>query len=247
LLFGVNVHVPQRSAAFARSDPNEHDKRTLRVIVPPATLPEEIRHMSAPIEQSTKPCEDTSAHHGAANNESGNRRRKFIAGAGIAGAAAIGAKSGVASAANGDPVVAGQDFAATVTTSVTNSGTSTDRTNNAIKGVIDNAGNNSHAVLGTTNCGGHAVAGVVGSTSVQPTDGVAATWGRHFGAAPAVEGDNRATDIPIAGDGVGVLGLVFEPTNGSHAVKGVTNGGGHALAGDPLDRPQRHDRCTGWR
>jgi hypothetical protein len=164
-----------------------------------------------------------------------NRRRMFIAGAGLAGAAAL-TKAGTASAADGDAVRLGEEGAAneaSTTTEVYNTGTSTDRTNNAVKGTIANAGNNSHAVLGVTAGEGHAIAGVVNNTTV---NAVAATWGRQFGPAAATEGQSMTENQPIAGPANGIKGIVESPTNGSHAVLGVTKGGGHAVAGDtPAD------------
>lgn len=167
-----------------------------------------------------------------------NRRRMFLAGAGLAGAAVI-TKASTASAADGDNVVLGADASdggvneSSSTTEIVNSGTSSDRSNNAIKGTLSNADNNSHAVLGVTEGEGHAIAGVVNNTT---DDAVAATWGRHFGPAAATEGQSLAENQPIAGPANGVKGIVEMPTNGSHAVLGITNGGGHAVAGDtPAD------------
>ncbi len=108
---------------------------------------------------------------------------------------------------------------------------------NGVKGRILNATNGSHAVLGTTVGGGHAVAGVIGSVdgagviTVQ-TATVAATWGRHYGLHAGVEGENRAKDVPLAGAANGVRGTVNDPSNGSHAILGVTAGAGHSVAGD---------------
>ncbi len=104
---------------------------------------------------------------------------------------------------------------------------------NGVKGRILNATNGSHAVLGTTVGGGHAVAGVIGtSTSDVPSPTVAATWGRHYGLAAAVEGESRAANVPIAGVANAVKGIITDATNGSHSVLGVTAGGGHSVAGD---------------
>lgn len=158
-----------------------------------------------------------------------NRRRMFLAGAGIAGAAAL-TKVGSASAAT-EPVDTEQDNLSQLTTSITNSGTSTTRDNNAFKGVISNADNNSHTILGTTVGSGHAIAGVVGTDAGAPDPAVAATWGLQWGNAAAVEGDNRAGGVPIAGPANGVKGIIVDATNGSHAVLGTTEGQGHAIAG----------------
>lgn len=167
-----------------------------------------------------------------------NRRRMFLAGAGLAGAAVI-TKASTANAADGGNVILGADESdaglneSSSTTEIVNSGTSTDRTNNALKGTISNAGNNSHAVLGVTAGEGHAVAGVVNNTT---ENAVAATWGRQFGPAAATEGQSLTENQPIAGPANGIKGIVEMPTNGSHAVLGITNGGGHSVAGDtPAD------------
>ncbi|MEJ7800490.1 MAG: hypothetical protein WKF60_08230 [Ilumatobacter sp.] len=173
-----------------------------------------------------------------------NRRRMFLAGAGIAGAAVV-AKAGVANANDtGEPVIlgnSGPDGApdpggagdeSTSTTEIFNTGTSDDRRNNAIKGNIANPANNSHAILGTTVGGGHAIAGVIGSDAGAPATTVAATWGRHYGLAAATEGQSETPVADVGGDANGVKGIVESPTNGSHAVKGITNGGGHAVAGE---------------
>lgn len=173
-----------------------------------------------------------------------NKRRMFIAGAGLAGAAAIVGKSGTASAngpgqsvllGNEGPdtgVGAGTGNESVTTTEVYNTGTSATRDNNALKGSINDAGNNSHAILGTTIGDGHAIAGVVGSPGTPPAEPVAATWGLQYGEAAAIEGDNRATGVDIAGDANGVRGIVLDGSNGSHAVIGVTAGAGHSVAGD---------------
>lgn len=175
----------------------------------------------------------------------GRRRRMFLTGAGIAGAAAIvGSKS--ASAADGDPMILGVEGSGlsptanetTSTTEIYNSGLATERDNNALKGSINDAGNNSHTILGTTVGGGHAIAGVIGSrdpgTGVisVPETTVAATWGRHYGTAAATEGQSLAEDVELAGPANGVKGIIESPTNGSHSVLGITNGAGHSVAGD---------------
>ena len=163
----------------------------------------------------------------------GRRRRMFLTGAGIAGAAALVGKSGVADAADGDNVVAGQDVTSTSTTSITNQDSAvTDRSSNAFRGNITDASNNSHAILGVTQGGGHAIAGVVGTAIDDfPADSVAATWGRHYGPAAAVEGQQLAVDVDVAGPANAVKGIIEEPSNGSHSVLGLTAGGGHAVAG----------------
>lgn len=165
-----------------------------------------------------------------------NRRIALgLAGVGIAGAA-VAATGGRASAADTDPIIIG----------ASNVGVSPDGTRltnqtvaapiagpaNAFRGVIESATNGSHAVLGTTAGDGHAIAGV--NSKLDNTR--AATWGRHLGAGPGAEGENMAADVPLAGTGNGVLGLITMPTNGSHAIKGVTKGAGHSIAGDtPAD------------
>ncbi len=155
------------------------------------------------------------------------------------------AKAGVASAnESGEPVIlgnsgpdgnpdpGGEGNESTTTTEIFNTGTSDDRTNNAIKGNIANDDNNSHAILGTTVGGGHAIAGVIGSDAGAPATTVAATWGRHYGLAAATEGQSETPVAVVGGDANGVKGIVESPTNGSHAVKGTTNGGGHSVAGE---------------
>ena len=169
----------------------------------------------------------------------GRRRRMFLTGAGIAGAAAI-VGGASAKAADGDPVILGAEGAgaspganeSTTTTEVYNTGTSTDRTNNAIKGSINSTDNNSHAILGTTVGGGHAIAGVVGTPDASPADAVAATWGRQYGLAAATEGQSLTAEAELAGPANGVKGIVESVGNGSHAVLGITNGAGHSVAGD---------------
>lgn len=177
--------------------------------------------------------------HQAENGDTTQRnRRRFLAGVGLAGAAAL-TQTGSVSAADGDPVNAGEDVGSSSPTTITNSGTSTDRSNQAFHGVISDAGNNSHAVQGTTEGEGHAVAGVVNNTT---ENAVAATWGRHFGPAAATEGQSLAEGVDIAGPANGVRGIVEVPSNGSHAVLGVTNGAGHSVAGDtPATIPDGSD------
>lgn len=83
----------------------------------------------------------------------GRRRRLFLTGAGIAGAAAIvGSQS--ASAADNDPVVVSGDFYGGTPTRFTNTD-SNSRTpgtpgDEAIVGTIQDAGNRSHAIRGVT-------------------------------------------------------------------------------------------------
>lgn len=159
------------------------------------------------------------------DGSAGRRRRKFLTGAGIAGAAAIvGSKS--ASAADG----------ATYTGSVTtyqnnesNGGTPGTAGNEAIVGEVLPADNGSHAIRGVTNGTGHSVAG---DTPASAPNTVAATWGRHAGQGAGVGGVNVATTSPLAGPARAVEGVVTSPTNGSHAVYGETRGGGHSIAGD---------------
>ena len=165
-----------------------------------------------------------------------NRRRMFIAGAGLAGAAAL-AKGGTASAADPNDVTLNETKAATDRTGVINGGSNDGvpgtEGNEALYGEITDASNGSHAVRGITTGTGHAVAGETNST----TNTVGATWGRHRGPGPGVDGVNVSTEtIALAGDGNGVRGTITEVTNGSHAVKGVTFGAGHSVAGDtPAD------------
>ena len=171
----------------------------------------------------------------------GRRRRMFLTGAGIAGAAAIVGKSGVANAADGDPIVAGQVETATVRTGVSNTGSNSGIPgtpgNEALYGQITQADNGSHAILGVTAGSGHAVAGVIGAqvageAPTFPETTVAATWGRHYGPAAAVEGQQLAEGVDLAGTANAVKGRIDKTSNGSHAVLGVTNGAGHSIAGD---------------
>ncbi len=165
-----------------------------------------------------------------------NRRRVFLAGAGVAGAAAL-AKAGTASAADGDDVLVGEqnttDDGATVVTNTNNTATSPGTGGQeAIKGELTGSDNGSHAILGVTQGRGHSVAG---DTPAGPNT-VAATWGRHGGQGAGVGGINTATNVPLAGPARGVEGIVADGTNGSHAVFGATNGAGHSVAGDtPAD------------
>lgn len=179
--------------------------------------------------------EDIDATEGGAGR---NKRRMFLTGAGIAGAAAIVGKSGVAEAADGDDVVAGGEVTSSSTTLIDNTGTSGDRSNNAFRGDISNSDNNSHAILGTTVGDGHAIAGVVGTDDSVPDNPVAATWGRSYAEAAATEGQSLNSTAPVGGDANGVKGIIESVDNGSHAVKGVTNGGGHSVAGEtPAEVP----------
>lgn len=174
-------------------------------------------------------------HH--ENGDAGRRRRMFLTGAGIAGAAAIVGKSGVAQAADGDPVAVGGSYDGATPTSFNNNGGS-DTTpgtpgGEALVGTIEDATNGSHAIRGVTAGRGHAVAGIIGTAPDSvPTETVAATWGRHYGTAAAVEGQQLAEGVDLAGPANAVKGVVESPTNGSHAVLGITNGAGHAVAGD---------------
>ncbi len=170
-----------------------------------------------------------------------NRRRMFLAGAGLAGAAVI-AKAGVADAADGDTVEVGGEYTSETRTYIDNTAGPAPIAGdlNAIRGDISDATNGSHAILAVTAGRGHAIAGVSTNQDFDADDpsvsAKAATWGRHTGPAAAVEGQSLATDLDIAGPGNGVKGIVEDETNGSHAVLGVTNGGGHAVAGDtPAD------------
>ncbi|MEO6654305.1 MAG: hypothetical protein ABIP17_16805 [Ilumatobacteraceae bacterium] len=161
-----------------------------------------------------------------------NRRRMFLAGAGIASAAAL-TKVGTAEAADPNDVTLNEVKEAITSTGVLNTGSNGGvpgtAGNEALYGEIDQAVNGSHAIRGITVGTGHAVAGE--TNNVANTAG--ATWGRHRGSGPGVDGVNVSTvAIPIAGDGNGVRGTVTVATNGSHAVKGVTQGGGHSVAGD---------------
>jgi hypothetical protein len=162
-----------------------------------------------------------------------NRRRMFIAGAGIAGAAAL-TKAGTASAADDDPVLVGNpdnttNDGATVITNTNNTATTPGTGGQeAVKGELTGADNGSHAILGVTQGLGHSVAG---DTPAGPNT-VAATWGRHAGQGAGIGGINVATDVPLAGPARGVEGIVSQGTNGSHAVYGITNGAGHAIAGE---------------
>jgi hypothetical protein len=165
-----------------------------------------------------------------------NRRRMFLAGAGLAGVAVV-TKAGTASAADPNDVTLNEVKQATTATGVLNNG-SNDGTpgtpgNEALYGEIDQDDNGSHAVRGITAGTGHAIAGETNNIA----NTVGATWGRHRGPGPGVDGVNVSTEtIPLAGDGNGVRGTITEPTNGSHAVKGVTMGAGHSVAGDtPAD------------
>lgn len=139
-----------------------------------------------------------------------DRRRMFLAGAGLAGAAVL-TRAGTAAAADGDPVVLGAEGSgatpganeSTSTTEIHNSGTSTTGDNNALKATINDAGNNSHAVNAATVGDGAGVGGV-----------------------------NNAASADLGGTARAVEGTVTSPTNGSHAIYGTTNGAGHSVAGD---------------
>ncbi len=158
-----------------------------------------------------------------------NRRRMFIAGAGIAGAAVV-AKAGSAAAVDGQPVQVGEEYTAESRTQITITTGPADIAGdlNAFKGVINNATNGSHALVGDTNGDGHAVAGVARKLD----NARGATWGRHLGAGAGIEGENTAENIPLAGPAHGALGIITKATNGSHAVLGKTMGAGHSIAGD---------------
>ena len=116
-----------------------------------------------------------------------NRRRALLAGAGVAGAVLV-TRTGTAAAADGDTVMVGQQHSGDTATSFENTTTTAAIAGsaNALIGKIDQAGNGSHAILGTTNGDGHAVAGV----NFKTDNGRAATWGRHLGAGPGAEGQN---------------------------------------------------------
>ena len=113
----------------------------------------------------------------------------FIAGAGLAGAAAL-AKAGTASAVDDEPVLVGNpdnetDDGATVVTNTNNTATSPGTAGQeAILGVLTGADNGSHAVKGVTSGRGHSVAG----DTPAGTNTVAATWGRHGGAGAGIGG-----------------------------------------------------------
>lgn len=159
----------------------------------------------------------------------GRRRRMFLTGAGIAGAAAIvGSKS--ASAADGDDVLVGGTYEGDTATSFTNTTAAADIAGpaNALVGNVQSADNGSHSILGVTEGTGHAIAGVNNNTD----NTVGATWGRHFGQGAAIEGDSQTVEAELAGPANAVKGTVQSPTNGSHAVLGITNGAGHSIAGD---------------
>lgn len=159
-----------------------------------------------------------------------SRRRMFISGAGVAGAAVL-AKATTASAADGDDVLVGGEYTAETRTQIdiTSGPFPIAGAGNAIKGIISDPTNGSHAILGVTQGGGHAIAGDVPAGTGNT---VGATWGRHAGLGAGAEGVNTATDVPLAGPAHGVKGTVADPTNGSHAVIGITNGAGHSVAGD---------------
>ncbi len=121
-----------------------------------------------------------------------NRRRMFVAGAGLAGAAVL-AKAASAEAADDDPVLVGNpdnttDDGATVITNTNNTATDpgTDG-QEALRAELTGADNGSHAVLGVTQGLGHSVAG---DTPAGTPNAVAATWGRHGGAGAGVGGDS---------------------------------------------------------
>lgn len=136
-----------------------------------------------------------------------NHRRMFITGAGLAGAAAlVGSKS--ASAADNDPVLAGNDVTATSRTGVINEGTNDGvpgtPDNEALYGEITEADNGSHAILGVTLGTGHSIAGDTPADAAGPdgvgTNSVAATWGRHNGIGAGIGG------ISVAGYGGEFIG-----------------------------------------
>ncbi len=168
-----------------------------------------------------------------------DRRRMFLAGAGIAGAAVV-ARAGTATAADDDPVLVGSpdnetDDGATVITNTNNTATSPGTPGQeALTAVLTGTDNGSHAVRGVTAGLGHSIAG---DTPAGPNT-VAATWGRHAGLGAGIGGVNTASDVPIAGPARGVEGIVLDASNGSHAVYGETRGAGHSVAGDtPADAP----------
>lgn len=187
----------------------------------------------------TNHTDHTTATETDPNAPKGRRAVLGLAGAGLAGAVALGRGTSVA-ANDGDPVSVGGDFSGDTATRFTNTTANADIAGpaNAIKGSVSSATNGSHAILATTVGTGHAIAGVVGTPANPTGNGVGATWGRHYGPGAAVEGQSKSKDQPIAGPANGVKGTVDEATNGSHAVLGITMGGGHAVAGDtPADAP----------
>lgn len=166
------------------------------------------------------------------NRDGVSRRRMFIAGAGLAGAAVI-AKAGSAQALDDDPVLVGNpdnetDDGATVITNTNNDASDPGTAGQeAVSAVLTGTDNGSHAIKGVTAGLGHSVAG----DTPAGDNVVAATWGRHAGSGAGIGGVNVAEDIELAGTARGVEGFVTQGTNGSHAVYGQTAGGGHAIAG----------------
>ena len=134
---------------------------------------------------------------------------------------------------------------------------------NAVKGIIfvgdknspSPSDNHSHAVLGSTTGGGHAIAGVTPANAKHHSgtglNAVATTWGLNFAVGPAVEGEQKTAEtVDLAGGGNAVKGIIWsgadksnpDPSaNHSHAVLGVTSGGGHAVAGDIPANAMAHD------
>lgn len=160
----------------------------------------------------------------------------LLAGAGLAGAVAL-ARTGDASAADGDTVTVGGSFTGATPTTFTNtdanSGVPGTPGEEAIVAVTQQAGNGSHTVRAVTNGTGHAIAGDIPASAPNT---VASTWGRHAGQGAGVGGVNTAASSPLAGNANGVVGDVTSANNGSHAVLGRTNGAGHSIAGDtPAD------------
>ena len=155
-----------------------------------------------------------------------NRRRMFLAGAGVAGAAAL-TRAGTASAADGDPVLVGEanetDDGATIITN-TNATTSDPGTGGqeAVKGELTGATNGSHAVLGVTAGLGHAVSGE--STNEANTE--AATAGRHAGAGPGLRGVSKGG---YGGEFVGGMAHVRLVQDGTTDAGPPPAGTGHLL------------------
>lgn len=119
-----------------------------------------------------------------------DRRRMFVAGAGLAGAAVL-ANAGTARADDPNDVTLDTVKDATTRTGVNNTGTN-DGTpgtagNEALYGEIRQSDNGSHAVLGVTNGTGHSVAG---DTPAGTANDAAAAWGRHGGAGAGVGGES---------------------------------------------------------
>lgn len=123
-----------------------------------------------------------------------SRRRMFIAGAGVAGAAAI-AGAHTVEAADGANALIGElnegADGATIFENTNPGATDLAGDENALSGLIDNVANGSHAVTGATKGAGHSIAG---DTPADAEDGAggpnvtAATWGNHGGAGAGVGG-----------------------------------------------------------